>query len=108
MSLREDNDPVPSLSTHVHQVHGEHAKMLVEEVYPAFIDAFCNVFPNLVRTPTLDHVQPCPSIFCLGSAGRSHKQGVLELPLEVVLLHMVGKGCGHLSRRVVVRLIDMV
>lgn len=106
MSLRRHNDPVSVLSTHVHQIHGEHAKMLVEEVYSAFIDPFCNVFPNLMRTPTLDHVQSCPSIFCLGSAGRSHKQGVLELPLEVVLLHMVGKGCGHLSRMAFVRLTD--
>ena len=108
MSLKKDNDPVPVLSTHVNQVHGEHAKMLVEEVYPAFIDPFCNIFPNLMRTPTLDHVQPCPSIFCLGSAGRSNKQGILELPLEVILLHVVGKGCGHLSERVFVRFIGMI
>lgn len=107
MSLSKGVDRVPVVSTHVHQVHGEHAKMLVKEVYPPFIDASCNIFPNLMGTSTLDHVQSCPSIFGLRSAGRSHKQGVLELPLEVVLLHMVGKGCGHLSRSVV-RLIDVV
>lgn len=55
--------------------------MLVEEVYPAFIDAPGNFFPNLMRTPTLNHVQSSPSILRLCSAGRSHKQGVLELPL---------------------------
>lgn len=71
--------------------------MLVEEVYPALIDALCDLFPNLMRTSTLDHVQSCPSIFRFRSTGRSHEQGVLELPLEVVLFHMVGKGCRNLS-----------
>ena len=55
--------------------------MLVEKDYSAFIDAFGNLVPNLMRTLTLDHVQPCPSVLRLCSAGRSHKQGVLELPL---------------------------
>ena len=100
MNLRNDNDPVPMLSTHVHQVHGEHAEMLVEEVYPALIDASCNILPNLMRTSPLYHIQSSPSIFCLRSTGSSHKEGVLELPLKVVLLHIVGKRCGHLSRSV--------
>lgn len=81
MNLSKVVNPTPLVCTHVHQVHGEHAEMLIEKVYPAFVDAFCNLFPNLMRTPTLDHVQSCPSILRLRSAGRSHKQRVLELPL---------------------------
>ena len=75
--------------------------MLVEKMYPAFVDAFCNLFANLMRTSTLDHVQSCPSILRLCSAGRSHKQGEFQLPLQVVLFDMVGKGRGNLSRSVV-------
>ena len=78
--------------------------MLIKKVYPALIDTFGNLFPDLMRTSTLDHVQSCPSILRLGSAGGSHKQRVLELPLEVVLFHMVGQSCRDLSRSAVRRI----
>lgn len=53
----------------VDQVLGEHAQMLIEELYPARVQSLGNLLADLVGTATLDHVQCCPAVFSL-CAGR--------------------------------------
>jgi hypothetical protein len=64
--------------------------MLIEKLDVAVVDTLSNLFANLMRRPALNHVQACPSILRLGTRRCANEQVVLELPLEVVLLDMVG------------------
>ena len=75
--------------------------MLIKEMYPALIDTLGDLFPNLMGTSTLNHVQPCPSILSLRSTRSTDKEGVLELSLQIVLLDVVGEGGRHFSARAV-------
>ena len=72
--------------------------MFVEELDPPLIDALGNLLADLVRGPPLNHIQFCPSILRLGTRRSADEQRVFELPLQVVLLHMVGKGRGNFPR----------
>jgi len=47
-----------------------------------------------VRCSPVDHVKLGPAVLGLSTRGRSHEEVVLELPLEVVLFDVVGKGGG--------------
>jgi hypothetical protein len=49
----------------IHQVNREHAKMFIEEVDVAIIDAFGDLLANLMRRPPLDHVESRPSVLGL-------------------------------------------
>ncbi|KAI5286554.1 hypothetical protein KEM52_001950, partial [Ascosphaera acerosa] len=84
----------------VHQVRGEHAQVLVEEVDVAVVDPLGDVAPHLVRRPPLDHVQLRPPVLRVCPRARPHEQVVLQLALQVVLLHVVGQRLGdHPGRR---------
>lgn len=72
--------------------------MLVEEFDPSLIDALGNLLADLVRGTPFNHIQPRPSILRLGARRSADEQRVLELPLQVVLLHMVGKGRRNLPK----------
>lgn len=68
--------------------------MLIEELNVAVVDSLGNLFSDLVRAATLDHVQLRPAVLRLGAGGRAHKQVVLELSLQVILLDMVCESNG--------------
>ena len=70
--------------------------MLIEEFDPALVYAFRYLFTHLMRTPTLYHVQSCPTILRLGPGRSAYEERVLELSLEVVPFDMVGEGGGYL------------
>jgi hypothetical protein len=80
---------------YVYQVNRKHGQMFVEELDPALIDALGNFLADLVRRPPLDHIKSCPSVFRLGSRRRTDEQRVLQLSLQVILLHMIGEGGGY-------------
>jgi hypothetical protein len=64
--------------------------MFVEELDISIVDSTCNFFTHLMRRPPLNHIQPRPSILRLRARRRTHKEVVLELALQIVLLDMVG------------------
>jgi len=66
--------------------------MLVEELDVAVVDAFCNLLADLMRRPTLNHVQTSPSVLSLSARRGTDKEIILHLSLKVVLFHMVGQG----------------
>lgn len=68
--------------------------MLVKEVDSAFVDALGNLLANLMGAPSLNHVQGGPSILSFSTRRCADKQGVPQLPLQSVLLDMVG----HIGR----------
>ena len=41
--------------------------MLIEELNIAIIYPFGNFFPDLMRSTTFDHIQPCPSVLRLST-----------------------------------------
>lgn len=69
--------------------------MFVEELNPAFIDALGNFLADLVRRPPLNHIKSGPSVFGFGARRRTNEQRVLQLPLQIILLHMIGEGGGY-------------
>lgn len=70
--------------------------MFVEEFDPPLVYALGNLLANLMRGPPLNHVESCPSILRLGTRRGTDEQRVLQLPLQAILLHMVGEGGGNL------------
>ena len=66
--------------------------MLVEELDVAIVDAFCNLLADLMRRPTLDHVQTSPSVLSLSARRGTDKEIILHLALKVVLFYMIGQG----------------
>jgi hypothetical protein len=64
--------------------------MLVEELDVAIVNAFRNLFTNLMRRPALNHIQARPSVLSLCTRRCANKEVVLELSLEAILLDMVG------------------
>ena len=60
----------------VHQINGKHAQVLVKELDVAIVDSFCNLFADLVRASSFDHVQTCPSVLCLRPRRCPHKKVV--------------------------------
>ena len=84
----------------IHEIDGEHAQVLIKELYVAVVDAFGNFLANLVGTPPLDHVEAGPSILRLGAGRSTDEEVVLELALQSILLDMVCKGGGHLSAEI--------
>jgi len=83
----------------VEKVLGKHRQVLVEELNVVVVDASCDVFANLMRSTALDHVELSPSVLGLSSRAGTNEEVVLELPLEIVLLDMVGERGGDLSGR---------
>jgi hypothetical protein len=57
---------VQSVET-VHQIHREHAKMLVEEVDVSVVDALGDLLSDLVGRSALDHVEARPSVLSFGA-----------------------------------------
>lgn len=80
----------------IYKVDGEHGQMLVEEVDAALVDALGDILADLVRRPSLDHVEGSPAVLGLGTGRGADEEAVLELSLEVVLLDMVGEENGNL------------
>lgn len=72
--------------------------MFVEEFDPPLIDTPGNLLANLVWGSPLDHIQSRPSVLRLGARRSTDEQRVLELPLQVILLHMIGKGGGYFPK----------
>jgi len=68
--------------------------MFVEELDVTVVDASSNFLADLVRGPTLDHVETCPSVFGLRTRGGANEKVVFELALQVVLFDMVSQGSG--------------
>lgn len=91
MSLGHDLK-VQTEGAYVYQVNRKHGQMFVEEFDLPGIDTLGNFLADLVRGPPLDHIQSRPSILRLGTRGSADEQRVLELPLQVILLHMIGQG----------------
>jgi hypothetical protein len=84
-------------ATYVDQVHGEHRQVLVEKVDSAVVDPFGNCLANLVRRSALNHIQASPSVLGLSTRGCPNEQAISQLPLQVVLLYVVGEVGGDLS-----------
>jgi hypothetical protein len=63
--------------------------MLVEKLYPTFVDTLCNVLPNLMRTSSFNHIQGSPPILGLGACRRAYKESVAQLALQVILFDVV-------------------
>lgn len=80
----------------VHQVDGEHAQMLIEELDVAIVDTLCDLLADLMRRPPLDHVELRPSVLSLGAGRGTNEQVVLQLSLEVVLLDVIRERGRHL------------
>jgi hypothetical protein len=72
--------------------------MLVEELDVPVVDPLGDVLADLVGSPALDHVESRPPVLRLRAAGGADKERILQLSLQVVLLDMVGKRGGYLSR----------
>lgn len=51
--------------------------MLIKELDLTIIDPLGNLLANLMRTPTLNHVQSRPAVLCLGTRRGTNEQGVL-------------------------------
>lgn len=51
-----------------------------------------------MRVPPVDHVELCPSVLYLRSAGSSYEEVELELTLEVVLLDVIGLSADERGR----------
>lgn len=66
--------------------------MLIEELDVAIVDTFCNLLADLMRRPTLNHVQTSPSVLSFSARRRTDEKIVLQLALKVVLFDMVGQG----------------
>lgn len=69
--------------------------MLIEELDIAGIKALGDFLADLMRAATLDHVQPGPAVLCFRAGRSSHEEGVLQLPLQIILLNMVCEGGGN-------------
>lgn len=63
--------------------------MLVPEFDVAVVDSFGNVFADLMRRSTIDHVVSRPSVLSLCTGRCTDEQVVLELTLQVILLDML-------------------
>lgn len=66
--------------------------MLIEELNLATVDPLGDLLSDLVRAPSLNHVQASPAVLRLRAGGGAHEEGVLELALQVVLLDVVCQG----------------
>jgi hypothetical protein len=82
----------------VHEVDGEHAQVLVEELDVAVVDALGDLLADLVGTAALDHVEAGPAVLGLGAGGGADEQVVFEFTLEAIPLDVVGEGGGDFSR----------
>jgi hypothetical protein len=47
--------------------------MFVKELDIPIVNSLRNGFPNLMRGPSLDHIQCRPAVFRLGSRARTHE-----------------------------------
>lgn len=65
--------------------------MLVEKVDTPLVNTFGNRLSDLMRSSSLNHVQPSPAVFGLGTRRGANEERVFQLALEVVLFHMVGQ-----------------
>lgn len=66
--------------------------MLIEELNLASVDSLGDLLSDLVRAPSLNHVQASPAVLRLCTGGSAHEERVLELSLQVVLLDVVCQG----------------
>lgn len=73
--------------------------MLIEELHLTRIDALGDLLADLMRTPTLDHVETRPAVLGLRARRRADEEGVLQLALERVLLDVVRQRRGNLPTR---------
>ena len=73
----------------IHQVHRKHTQMFIKEFDISVIDTLRNLLSDLMRTPSLNHIQPRPSVLRLSTRRSADEQIVLHLALEVILLHVV-------------------
>jgi len=80
----------------VEKILRKHRQVLIEELNVVVVDSLCDIFADLVRSTSLDHVKLSPAVLCLGSRTGANEEVVLELSLEIVLLDMVGEGGGDL------------
>lgn len=66
--------------------------MFVEKLNISIVYPFRNLLSYLMRTPSLNHVQFRPSIFCFRAGRGAHEKGVFQLTLQRVLLDVI---CEH-------------
>lgn len=79
----------------VAQILREEREVLVTHPDAAFVDAGGDVLAGLVRPAAVDHVEGGPAVLGLGPDGGADEEVKLPLPLQVVLLHVVGQRNGH-------------
>lgn len=69
------------------------------------LHALGDFLSDLVRRPSVDHVQFSPSILGLSTRGCADKEVVFELSLEAILFYVVGEGSRDHSSRLLVQVL---
>ena len=73
--------------------------MLVEEIDAPLVNTLSDRLADLVRAPSLNHVERGPPVLSLGAGRGTDEQTISQLPLQAILLDVVGQEGGHLSVR---------